>query len=243
MFPLVPVGRGLCDSVISHLKKKEEEEEDATTQSFSPEVLYVMLEDSITQFLQHLLLWREKEPSDEASQSSVAESDKLAVSDDRSGSREMTRFLTRALITGTVLKDRHKTFRHHQLEDFSAVMDRLSNLELDERALSAVKETEQMDKLIKNMIKDLKREFGSRRKIILAAMDDQDQSLDNAIKKYLKIHLKTFLNPPQKTTAARVFSAVTQALTRSCRFIISSSALTMNSELAATPFSLAPRFC
>ncbi|CAI5647361.1 unnamed protein product [Oreochromis niloticus] len=63
VLPVMPSGRSLSDSVISRSAEPTNE------LPFSPEVLYVIVEDSVQKFLQKILLWLENDTLDQTVQS------------------------------------------------------------------------------------------------------------------------------------------------------------------------------
>ncbi|GLD62340.1 uncharacterized protein AKAME5_001407200 [Lates japonicus] len=70
-------------------------------------------------------------------------------------------------------------------------------------------------KINKAVIKDLHREFGSSNRLLNAAIASNDTSFDDAVVKYLKVHLDNLTDaPPRKSAAARFFAAVGRGLTR-----------------------------
>lgn len=86
----------------------------------------------------------------------------------------------------------------------------LDEIDIPDSALE--KMSENIKKVNKAIIKDLKREFESRRTILEAAMANKPE-FDDALVLYLKIHLRVLLSPTRKKNPVlRFFSAVGKAL-------------------------------
>ncbi|XP_045899014.1 uncharacterized protein LOC123967009 [Micropterus dolomieu] len=141
--------------------------------------------------------------------------DLSAASNDSSSStsEQMTSKFITDLLMRLVTKAPLKTKRSMQMADINAIIKRLSDKVVDEiKFIGPVRKTKNsMTKVNKAMIKDLDREFGSPRKILEAAMASNHTSFDDAVVKYLKIHINALFNSPPKSAVSRFFSALGKA--------------------------------
>lgn len=121
---------------------------------------------------------------------------------------------TNQIITDLVMRLTENTpqnsWQFSQMEDIDLIVQRLSdmardNIHIDDSALKRTwKNTKNVNKAV---IEDLKKEFGSAEQLLEAAVASNTSSFDEAVLKYLKIHLDA-LHRPGRSAAANFFSRV-----------------------------------
>ncbi|XP_071322867.1 uncharacterized protein [Trachinotus anak] len=143
----------------------------------------------------------------------------LAESTDSSSSTsdEMTNYLMTALLLRLLTKVPSKTDGSQQPVDIDAITKRLSEAAQDQVNIcgsSFGKSKDKLRKINKALTKDLHTEFGSPENLLEAATASDDTSFDDALVRYLEIHLNAVLSPPKKkkSKVARFFSSVGKAL-------------------------------
>lgn len=127
---------------------------------------------------------------------------------------------TNQIITDLVMRLTENTpqnsWQFSQMEDIDPIVQRLSEMardtiHIDDSALRNTRNS--MKKVNKAVIEDLKKEFGSAEQLLEAAVTSNSSSFDEAILKYLKIHLDA-LQGPRRSEDASFFSRVGKALTK-----------------------------
>ena len=103
-----------------------------------------------------------------------------------------------------------KSGQSPQTEDIDSIIQRLSdmardNIHIDDSALKRTwKNTKKVNKAV---IEDLKKEFGSAEQLLEAAVASNSSSFDEAVLRYLKIHLDA-LHRPIRSAAASFLSGL-----------------------------------
>ncbi|GLD53151.1 uncharacterized protein AKAME5_000593800 [Lates japonicus] len=136
-----------------------------------------------------------------------------------SSSDRMTNNLITALLLRLIIKVPWKIRGSLESLDIDSIVKRLSALAQDELNICGFgvsRQTKDIKKINKAIVKDLHKEFGSPRKLLEAATAPHNTEFEDAVLKYLKIHLDA-LHTPRQSAAARFFSAVGRAITNPFR--------------------------
>ncbi|XP_071356653.1 uncharacterized protein [Trachinotus anak] len=152
----------------------------------------------------------------------------LAGSSDSSSSitDEMTNDLMTALLLRLITKVPSTTAGSPQAVDINAITKRLTDVAHDQinmRNSDFRKTKDKMKKINKAMTKDLHKEFVCPEQLLEAATASDDPSFDDALVKYLEIHVNALPSPPKKkkkSKVARFFTAMGKALTKPFRWCI-----------------------
>ena len=124
-----------------------------------------------------------------------------------------------ALLMRLIMSAPRKTRRFTKAADIDKVIQRLSEVargNIDIADSDIRKTRNHMTNINKAVIRDLTREFGSSERLLEASMATNTSSFDEAVIKYLKIHLDE-LYRPKRSAVARFFIRLGKAFTRPFR--------------------------
>ena len=131
-------------------------------------------------------------------------------------SEKTTNNIITTLLLRLTINAPEKSGQSSQTEDIDHIVQRLSdmarsNIHIDDFALKNTGNN--MKRVNKAVIEDLKKEFGSAEQLLEAAAASNSSPFDEAVLKYLKIHLDA-LHGPRRTADASFFSRVGKALAK-----------------------------
>ena len=124
-----------------------------------------------------------------------------------------------ALFMRLIMTAPRKTRRFTKTADIDKIIQRLSEVargNIDISDSDVRKTRDNLTKITKAVIRDLTREFGSSERLLEASMATNSSSFDEAVIRYLKIHLDE-LYRPKRSAFARFFLRLGKALTKPFR--------------------------